>query len=97
MGREGGIEDGGQSFLGTRTCVTQTCTKDQVVPELGDGEVGVGRWGLGGAVARENEIREGGSPLALEKFLLIRIACGRPNFYIFGQLWEKNSLSVVQY
>ena len=41
VGLEAGIEDGGQSFLGTRTCVTQTCTKDQVVPELGDGEV---RW-----------------------------------------------------
>ena len=47
-GREGCIEDGGQSFLGTRTCVTQTCTKDQVVPELWDGEVWwQGKWNMG--------------------------------------------------
>ena len=73
MGREGGIEDGGQSFLGTRTCVTQTCTKDQVVPELGDGEV---PW-------QGNRKMGRGLSLGFGKVLVIEVACGRLNFCKF--------------
>ena len=82
-----GIEDGGQSFLGTRTCVTQTCTKDQVVPELGDGEV---PW-----QGKRNMGR--GLPFGFEKVFGDRGSVWQIQQLYFWSTSGKDTLSVVQY
>ena len=48
----------------------------------------VGRWGGGSWVARKMKFGKG-TLLALGKYLAIRVACGRLNFCIFGQLREE--------
>ena len=52
---------------------------------------------MGRCGGEENEIWEGGSLLALRKYLVIEVACGRLNLRILGKLWGKNTLSVVKY